>query len=60
MRLGDKIIGKDMRSTYTVEEKGIDSVKARSDEPPRRLKTFRADELECVDQDDGLWQQMEG
>ena len=58
MRIGDTIIGVDMLSTYTVEEKDYDEVKARSTESPKRLKTFKAAELECVDADDGLWQEM--
>lgn len=58
MRIGDTIIGVDMQSTYTVEEKGHDTVKARSTEKPKRLKTFKAADLECVDADDGLWQEM--
>ena len=57
MRVGDTIIGADMLSTYTVEEKDHDSVKARRTEKPKRLKTFNADDLFCVDQDDGLWQE---
>ena len=59
MRNGDTIIGKDMTSTYTVEEKLDDRVRARSDDPPKRLKTFYDDELFCVDFDDGLWQQTD-
>lgn len=59
MRTGDTIIGKDMLSTYTVEEKDFDTVKARSTEKPKRIKTFKAEDLECVDLDDGLWQEME-
>jgi hypothetical protein len=47
-----------MLSTSTVEEKGYDEVKARSTESPKRLKTFEAADLECVDADDGLWQEM--
>jgi hypothetical protein len=56
MRTGDTIIGTDGR-TYEVEEKEHDRVKARATDPPKRLKTFRDDELFCVDFDDGLWQQ---
>lgn len=59
MRVGDTIIGVDMQSTYTVEEKDDVTVKARSDDPPRRLKKFKAEDLMCVDADDGLWQEME-
>lgn len=59
MRVGDTIIGADMLHTYTVVQKDSPRgrVKARSDDPPRRLKTFKADDLFCVDQDDGLWQE---
>lgn len=57
MRVGDTIIGADMLSTYTVEEKDHDSVKARRAEKPKRLKTFNAEDLFCVDLDDGLWQE---
>lgn len=56
MRIGDTIIDTDGR-TYEVEEKGLDKVKARSTDPPKRLKTFRAERLFCVDFDDGLWQE---
>lgn len=59
MRIGDTIIGVDMQSTYTVEEKGSDEVKARRTESPKRLKTFKAADLECVDDADGLWQEMQ-
>lgn len=58
MRIGDTIIGADMQSTYTVEEKDFDTVRARGNEKPKRLKTFKAEDLECVDHDDGLWQEM--
>lgn len=60
MRTGDTIIGKDGR-TYEVETKSLveGKVKARSTNPPKRLKTFKAEDLECVDLDDGLWQEME-
>jgi hypothetical protein len=58
MRTGDTIIGKDGQ-TYEVKEKGYDKVKARSTNPPKRLKTFKAEDLECVDLDDGLWQETE-
>lgn len=58
MRVGDTIIGVDMQSTYIVEEKDHDTVKARRTEKPKRLKTFMAADLECVDSDDGLWQEM--
>lgn len=56
MKIGDQIIGVDMQSTYTVEEKDHDTVKARRTEG---LKTFKAEDLECVDADDGLWQEMQ-
>jgi hypothetical protein len=58
MRTGDTIIGADGR-TYEVEEKGHDKVKARGTNPPKRLKTFKAADLFCVDLDDGLWQQTD-
>jgi hypothetical protein len=58
MRAGDTIIGADMQSTYVVEEKDGDKVRARKTDPPKRLKTFKAEDLECVDLDDGLWQEM--
>ena len=45
MRIGDIIIGVDMLSTYTVEKKGYDEVKARGTERPKRLKTFKAADL---------------
>ena len=56
MRIGDTIIGTDGR-VYTVEKKDHDRVKARAQEPPKRLKAFRDEGLFCVDFDDGLWQQ---
>ncbi len=58
MRVGDTIIGVDMQSIYTVEEKDDVTVKARSDDPLKHLKTFKAEDLMCVDADDGLWQEM--
>lgn len=59
MRVGDTIIGADMLHTYTVEKKDElkGHVKARATEPPRRLKTFKDEDLFCVDHDDGLWQE---
>ena len=53
MRIGDTIIGKDAR-TFIVEKKEFDKVKARSTTPPRHLKTFKDENLFCVDFDDGL------
>ncbi len=58
IRIGDTIIGAD-GSYYEVEVKSFDKVKARSVNPPRRLKTFRGGDVFCVDADDGLWQELE-
>jgi hypothetical protein len=59
IRIGDTIIGADMATTYIVEVKSFDKVKARSTDPLRRLKTFRDEDVFCVDLDDGLWQELE-
>lgn len=60
MRIGDTIYPVDSDGVFTVVEYDYDKVKARG--PDRRGKMthriFDSDRLECVDQDDGLWQEM--
>jgi len=58
MRLGDTIVST-RGEAFEVEEKDYDRVKARRVTAPHRLRTFHAERLECVDHDDGLWQEME-
>lgn len=63
MRTGDTICGADGRMWY-VDEVGWDScvgAELDSNRPKakRRKKTFSADKLECVDQDDGIWQEIQ-
>ena len=60
IRIGDTIISAD-GSFYQVEVKSFDKLKAREKDPPRRQRTFTAaDDIFCVDFDDGIWQEVEG
>lgn len=58
MRIGDTIIGKTGR-VYEVTDIGFEKIKAKSAQKPRRIKTFLWADLECIDRDDGLWQEYE-
>ena len=58
MRSGDTIIGIDGHS-YEVEDATHNPVKARELAQSRRLKTFYLEDLECLTEDDGLWQETQ-
>ena len=56
IRKGDTIFGAH-GGIYYVTKSDHDRCKARPIKE-KSLKTFRIDSLECIDQDDGIWQEM--
>lgn len=58
MREGDTIIPAEGHWYYEVEEHEGETVTAISTDGRSTRRTFQANRLECVDQDDGLWQEM--
>lgn len=58
IRNGDTIIPKSMDDEFTVFYHDHDTVKARNGRG--KVRHFQKDDLECVDHDDGLWQEMIG
>jgi hypothetical protein len=59
MREGDSIFAKDASAVYIVDEILYDRCKVHDRDRPSRKKTIKAGDLECVDSDDGVWQEME-
>ncbi len=59
MRSGDTIFAKDASAIWIVDEVEFDSCTAYDSERAHKTKVFKADSLECVDADDGVWQEME-
>ena len=55
-RKGDTVIDKSMTKEWTVIESSIDSVWVKNERNKRRW--IKLDRLECVDHDDGIWQEM--
>ncbi|HEY0545293.1 MAG TPA: hypothetical protein VGC91_07965 [Pyrinomonadaceae bacterium] len=59
IRIGDTIIGNDGR-VYRAEDRDDDGIIAE-DQYSGYQKTFTdADDIFCVDRDDGIWQEVEG
>jgi hypothetical protein len=59
MRVGDSIFAKDASAVWIVEEVGFDKVEVYDRDRPSVKKTISSDDLECVDAEDGIWQEME-
>jgi hypothetical protein len=56
--IGDMVIDKRMSGDYEVTEH-IGHGKVRAERFDGKVKTFNVNDLECIDADDGLWQEME-
>lgn len=59
MRVGDSIFAKDASAIWIVDEVDYNSVEVHDRDRPSRTKTISGENLECVDSDDGIWQEME-
>lgn len=59
MRISDSIFAKDASAVWVVDSIGFDECEVHDRDRPNITKTIKANDLECVDSDDGIWQEME-
>lgn len=58
IRKGDTIIPKSMDDEFIVQRHDHETATAKNGRG--QVRDFQKDDLECVDPDDGLWQEMIG